>query len=115
MKKNTDRLKEQITQANQSYEYTFGRRGHSSHSGALLLIFIGALFLLNNLGLLSWNIWNELWKFWPVVIILLGVQMLLGKSRGAGNLITLLTLFVLAGILAYVLVSSQILVLPPIR
>ena len=106
--KNTENIK-------QVYGYTFDKRKHSSHFGALLLIFIGIVFLLNNLGLLSWSIWNKLWKFWPVIIILLGIQMFMGKSRVAGGLMTLLTLFVFAGILAYVLVSSGLIVLPPIR
>lgn len=98
------------------YEYSFEhRKHHGSHFGAFLLIFIGLVFLLNNLGYLSWNIWNELWKFWPAILILLGIQALLGRSKASSSLMTLITLFVFAGILAYVLVSSGLLILPPIR
>ena len=107
--------KENMQDSEPVYEYAFDKRKHNSHFGPLLLIFIGTVFLLNNLGLLSWNIWNELWKFWPIIIILLGIQMFMGKSRVAGVLMTLLTLFVFAGVLAYVLVSSGLIVLPPIR
>jgi cell wall-active antibiotic response 4TMS protein YvqF len=43
------------------------------------LVLIGAYYLLNNLGLLSWLRGDVLW---PILIILLGVMMLLSRGRG---------------------------------
>ena len=69
---------------------------HSSDIvGALLLIAVGTLLLLNNLNLVPWSIWQDLWQFWPVVLILWGVQMVFGPSF-LGKLITFcLTILVL--------------------
>jgi len=55
---------------------------------AILLIVIGFIFLLNNLGILSWEVWTVLWKFWPVILILAGVEITLGKST-LGRLMTM--------------------------
>jgi hypothetical protein len=46
----------------------------------LILILLGVTFLANNLGLISWDVWNGIWKFWPVSLILLGLQILLKKT-----------------------------------
>ncbi len=51
------------------------RRG--SVTGALILIVLGFLWLLNNLGYLPGDIWHNLWRFWPVILILLGVDVAL--------------------------------------
>ncbi len=51
------------------------RRG--SVTGALILIVLGFLWLLNNLGYLPGDIWHNLWRFWPVILILLGVDIAL--------------------------------------
>lgn len=47
---------------------------------AIFMISIGVIFLMNSFGVLSWGIWSVLWRFWPVLLILGGVQLLLGKS-----------------------------------
>lgn len=53
--------------------------------GPILLIAFGIIFLLNNLGLLSWNVWGSLWKLWPLWLIAAGVDMMFGgRSRAAG-------------------------------
>lgn len=49
--------------------------------GPLLLITIGTLFLLTNLGLLAWGFWGAIWQFWPVILILIGIELLFGRSR----------------------------------
>lgn len=45
-----------------------------------ILIFIGAIFLLNNFGILPWNIWNTLWLFWPLLLVIAGLQLIAGDS-----------------------------------
>jgi len=55
----------------------------------IILITLGVIFLLNNFGLLPWDIWNNLWKFWPVILILIGIEVLIGYS------ISIRTLFIL--------------------
>ncbi len=60
---------------------------------AIFLIFLGIVFLLNNFGILSWNLWQNLWKFWPILLILFGTEIILGRNftpRGLGFLIVLI-------------------------
>lgn len=46
---------------------------------ALALVFVGALFLLKNTGILP----NEAWDFtWPLVLIILGIAILTGRGTG---------------------------------
>lgn len=47
---------------------------------AILLIFVGSIFLLNNLGIIPWNIWPTLLRFWPTILILMGIQLIIGNS-----------------------------------
>jgi hypothetical protein len=49
--------------------------------GPLILITAGILLLLNQAGRLPWTIWGTLWRFWPVIIILIGIEILVGVSR----------------------------------
>ncbi|MHB1006642.1 MAG: LiaI-LiaF-like domain-containing protein [Chloroflexota bacterium] len=56
------------------------RRGRSI-LGPLLLIGIGVLFLLNTLNILPWNVWENLWRFWPVILILIGLDIILGRGN----------------------------------
>jgi hypothetical protein len=44
----------------------------------LLLVILGALFLLRNFGILNASIWGILW---PLVIILLGLSMMFKKNK----------------------------------
>lgn len=48
---------------------------------AVFLITIGLLLLMNNLGNLSWDIWGRLIPYWPVLIIFVGIDVILGKSK----------------------------------
>ena len=43
----------------------------------LLLIALGALLLLNVVGALSLGVWFELAKYWPALLVIVGVKMLL--------------------------------------
>lgn len=64
-----------------------------------LLIVLGAIFLLNNFGILPWSIWTNLWKFWPVLIILIGVEFLIGQSISLKTTAILLVLIFLIPII----------------
>ena len=70
-------------------------RGKALPIGALLLIALGALLLLTTTGVVVWSIWLELWRFWPVLLIVAGINMLV--KRRAPLVAGVLVLFVLAG------------------
>jgi lia operon protein LiaF len=101
MKNEEKILKEESTPL---YDYDLRRKKHGNGIlGGLVLIFLGTVFLLNNLGILPSNVWNEVWKFWPVLFILFGLRLLGGKNIVSRIIITLVTLFAFAGVLAYIL------------
>ena len=45
----------------------------------IFLLFLGIVFLLQTLGVLPWGLWGTLWRFWPVLIIIIGVSILLRR------------------------------------
>lgn len=47
--------------------------------GPLILIGLGVWFLLSNLGVVSWDIWRTIWRLWPLVLIAVGLDILLGR------------------------------------
>ena len=49
-----------------------------------VLVVLGVLLLLSNLGFIRLNIWN---LFWPTFLILLGIWFLIGTSRGTSDLV----------------------------
>jgi hypothetical protein len=51
---------------------------------AILLVGLGFLFLANNLGLMSVNVWGLIW---PAFLILLGISFLLGNVRGSEEMV----------------------------
>ncbi|HLC35929.1 MAG TPA: LiaF domain-containing protein [Anaerolineales bacterium] len=66
--------------------------------GPILLIGLGLVFLLTNLGMLSTSIWGVLLRIWPVILIAIGVDLLIGRRSLWGRLLALvLILAVLAG------------------
>ena len=68
--------------------------------GPVILIGLGVVFLLNNLGLLAWSVWDVLFRLWPILLIAVGLDVLIGRRSIWGSLLALvLTLARLAGVL----------------
>jgi hypothetical protein len=63
----------------------------------LVLVGGGVLLLLSNLGYLPWQSWNVLWRLWPLLLVALGVDLLIGKRSLAGALVSALVIAVLLG------------------
>lgn len=61
-------------------------------TSGLILIFIGVVFLFINYGYLDWAVWRVLVDLWPVLLILFGVKMLLGRKAGFFATLALLVL-----------------------
>jgi hypothetical protein len=56
----------------------------------VVLIGLGIIFLLNNLGYLDWSIWRTLWRVWPVFLIAAGLDLLIGRRSIWGSVVALL-------------------------
>ncbi|RIK28496.1 MAG: cell wall-active antibiotics response protein, partial [Chloroflexi bacterium] len=63
------------------------RKNRSSLFGPILLIGLGILLLLSNLGVLTVNVWQMLFRFWPVILIAVGLDILFGRRSGIGAII----------------------------
>jgi hypothetical protein len=46
-------------------------------TGGVFLLFIGVVLLLQTLNVLPWSLWNTLWRFWPAILIITGIAILL--------------------------------------
>jgi hypothetical protein len=70
-------------------------KDRSSLFWALVLIVLGTIFLFENLDLLDFS-FSRLWKFWPLILIYLGIKTVSGESKQA-SLITFILGLVLLG------------------
>lgn len=76
------------------------------YSGAVFLIIIGTIFLLNTTGALSWSVWLLLLRFWPVFIILAGIQIILGKTKFGAISIGVIALIIYTVIAIFAVIST---------
>lgn len=69
----------------------------------VLFVILGALLILKNFGIINIGVWGLLWRMWPLILVLIGLEMMV-KNRIAREIIFLI--FVLI-ILAFVLVGIK--------
>ena len=55
------------------------RRISGAPIAALLLIAAGVTLLLQNMGIVRWELWLEIWRFWPLVLVAIGVSLVFGR------------------------------------
>ncbi len=55
------------------------QREHYIPIWGIFLLFLGIVFLLQSLNTLPWGLWGTLWRFWPVLIIIAGLGILLRR------------------------------------
>lgn len=55
------------------------RRTTPSLVGPTILVGLGVILLLNNLGVLAWGVWDTLFRLWPVVLIAIGLDLMVGR------------------------------------
>jgi hypothetical protein len=60
----------------------------------IVLIGAGIVFLLNNLGVLSWDVWGALLRLWPVLLIAVGLDLLVGRRFPLGSALLAVVLVV---------------------
>lgn len=69
-----------------------------NYSWAAFLILVGIMFLLNTTGVVGWGIWIYVIRFWPVLVILIGIRIILGNSLLARILGMLFTIALTVGV-----------------
>jgi hypothetical protein len=68
--------------------------------GPLLLIFLGSVFLLQNMGVVPPDTWTNLWRLWPLVLVVFGVELLFGSRLHWLALTGLVVVLFAAGLVA---------------
>ena len=80
----------------------FKRRGPPLF--ALLLVVLGAVLLLQNLNIVRWDLWIEIWRFWPLILVGVGARLVIGRGRrwimGAVGVVLLIGALVGSGLVA---------------
>ncbi|MCL0038665.1 DUF5668 domain-containing protein [Dehalococcoidia bacterium] len=56
------------------------RKHHISIWG-IILVFVGVVLLLQNFNILPWGLWAMLWRFWPVILIIIGLNIVVGRHK----------------------------------
>lgn len=66
--------------------------------GPVILIGLGIIFLLNNLGYLDWNVWEIIFRLWPVMLVAVGLDLLFGRYSIWGSLLAVVLTFAVLGL-----------------
>ncbi|HOK23275.1 MAG TPA: DUF5668 domain-containing protein [Candidatus Hydrothermia bacterium] len=61
----------------------------------VIFVILGAVVLLRNFGILSESAWGYLWRFWPLILVLVGLEILISNKLVRGLIIVA---FLLVGI-----------------
>jgi hypothetical protein len=81
------------------------------HEGGLffgmVVLFAGVVALLYTMGLVSHAFWHAIVPFWPILLILWGVSIILGRHWFARFIMFLLTLVFLVAVILYGLVKTD--------
>jgi LiaF transmembrane domain len=73
----------------QEIESMTTRRRQGNLVFPLFLVFLGLMFLLINLGVVDRSVWSDIIRFWPVLLILMGIDTLLRRSSASAAIGTL--------------------------
>jgi len=87
----------------QEREY-YRRRDSGSGIGGLMFLLAGIILLLNSLGVVPWHFWDFVWRFWPALLVLVGIHVILGHSWFSRFITFLLALGVFAFVILYGLI-----------
>ncbi|MCX2480918.1 DUF5668 domain-containing protein [Pedobacter sp. MC2016-15] len=67
----------------------------------IILLFVGIVLLLENFNVIEFY-WRNVWSFWPVFLIISGVNILFNRNKSqVGNMICLGVLVVMLGVVFY--------------
>jgi len=70
---------------------------HGNPVFALIFIFVGVFLLLHNLGLVSDAYLHDVWRLWPIILILMGLRALTGRSHLSTALFIVIAIALIGG------------------
>jgi hypothetical protein len=67
----------------------------------IVLLFIGGVLLLENFNIIEFY-WGNVWRFWPIFLIIAGVNILFNRNKSQiGGIVSIAVLVVTLGVLFY--------------
>jgi len=75
--------------------------------GGLTILFVGVIALLYSMGFISREFWHVITPFWPVLLILWGASIILGRRWFARLIMFVLTLAFFVAVVLYGLVKTD--------
>ncbi|NQS92228.1 MAG: DUF4097 family beta strand repeat protein [Chloroflexi bacterium] len=97
---------------NNNQEISSPQRNRRSFFWPIILISLGVLLLLSNLGIVAWTTWNLIWRFWPLILVAIGIDVLFGRrSTGGAFVSAFLVLMLIAVVAGAVFFADQLPVL----
>lgn len=82
-------------------EKSEGRRRGGSLVIPIILIALGVLLLLDSLNIIPGIDWMTLFKFWPVILIAIGVEIILGRRVSCAGIFLLIIVIILGAALTW--------------
>lgn len=80
IKNNSEEIKKEEKPENKLDTKEKKERNPRDLTAGLILIIVGGILILNNLKVLPWSVWLDLLNYWPLLIVLGGLRMILGSS-----------------------------------
>lgn len=80
---------------------------HGSPAVGTIMVFAGAILVLNTFNVLPWIFWEQVKMFWPAIFIIIGVQLIFGHNWFSRAITFLITLAICAYITLYGLVQIE--------
>jgi hypothetical protein len=74
--------------------------------GPIILIALGAVFLLDNLGMLPGSAWMILLRLWPILIIAVGLDILLSRRSLWGTALALVIAVAIVGLVLWLITTG---------
>jgi hypothetical protein len=72
----------------------------------IIFIGVGAILLLTNLGVITGNPWSIIWRFWPVLLIVIGLDILFGHRTATGSIVSAVLALLLVGGVLWILIAK---------
>lgn len=86
-------------------QWDWNKENNRHHDGGyffgVILILIGVFLIFNSLGYISWNVWNYVWPFWPLLLVIWGIQIILGRNQFSRFIVGVITLIALGLVLLF--------------
>ena len=87
--------------------YTPRRRQRPSVFWPIMLIGIGIILLLSQLGYVPWESWGIVWRLWPLLLVALGIDLMIGRRSVAGAIVSTIVILLLVGSIVALVFFAQ--------